>query len=70
MFQGRPMLLVRSDSDCPLPFWIMRSFIKLRCLDPFQEEFCGLAGWIPPVDPDALLNYAWFLKRSLPRCAL
>tara|TARA_B100000674_G_scaffold385797_1_gene329228 strand:- start:4327 stop:5901 length:1575 start_codon:yes stop_codon:yes gene_type:complete len=65
MFQGRPMLLVRVDGDCPVAVLEHAGLHQAAVFGPASgEEFCGLAGWIPPVDPDALLNYAWFLKRA------
>lgn len=64
MFQGRPMLLVRSDADCAAVLDHARLHQAAVFGPDAKEEFCGVAGWIPPVDPDARLNYAWFLKRA------
>ena len=65
MFQGRPILLVRVDGDCPAAVLDHARLHQAAVFGPDpREELCGVAGWIPPVDPDALLNYAWFLKRA------
>ena len=59
------MLLVRADSDCPAAVLEHSGFHQAAVFGTAsREEFCGLAGWIPPVDPDAVLNYAWYLKRA------
>ena len=43
MFQGRSMLLVRADSDCPAAVWSIRGFIKRRCLEPLPGR--SSAAW-------------------------
>ncbi len=65
IFQGRPMLLVRPDRDCPAAVLEHAGLHQAAVFGPApREKFGGVAGWIPPVDPDALLNYEWFLKRA------
>ena len=64
-YQGRPMLLVRPDGDCSDAVLDHTVLHQAAVFGPSaKEEFLGVAGWIPPVDPDGLLNYEWFLKRA------